>query len=115
MKHNTFFLAATLTAAAVLVAFSMPIQAADMPTIEATSGADKGSYAKFMSEVSDVCHDDVTMHIQLAPGGSEMNVDRLSQNDASIGLAQADYLWWASQTQDLSTIKVLLPLFSEQK
>jgi TRAP-type uncharacterized transport system substrate-binding protein len=114
MKFNNLLLAAALTAAAMATAFSIPTQAADLPTIEATSGADKGSYAKFMGEVSDVCHEDVTLHITLSPGGSEMNVDRLNQNDAAVGLAQADYLWWASQTQDMSTIKVLLPLFSEQ-
>lgn len=115
MKINTLFLAAALTAAAMVTAFSMPTQAAEVGALKISSGLKGGSYYTFMAQAGEACRDALPMAIDEAPGGSEMNLDRLLDNSYSVAPMQADYLAFAAMSNpDVNSIKVLLPLFPEQ-
>lgn len=115
MKLNSLLLAAALTAVAIVTAFSIPsAAAAELPVLEISSGQEGGTYQKFMSQAADLCHNEVQTHITLSPNGSEGNIDALQSNSVSIAPVQGDYLYLASQTQDLSNLKTALVLFPEQ-
>lgn len=100
------FLFATFALALISSAFAQS-------ALVISTGTEKGSYHRFMVETKQACPD-ISISLSPAPNGTVDCMDRLEQNQTSLCLAQADALELYNKTRDMSNVKVVTPLFTEQ-
>jgi TRAP-type uncharacterized transport system substrate-binding protein len=82
-------------------------------TVPVGTGSETGSYFKFISQAALVCQQDVRISNRKSAGSTE-NLDLMEANEVSLGISQLDILDLYKRTRDMSSIKLLAPLFPEQ-
>lgn len=82
-------------------------------TVPVATGSETGSYYRFISQASLVCQDDVKIANRKSAGSTE-NLDLMEANEVSLGISQLDILDLYKRTRDMSTVKLVVPLFPEQ-
>jgi TRAP-type uncharacterized transport system substrate-binding protein len=78
------------------------------------TGGQTGAYFTFGKQLSSVCGETAGFTAVVQENGTEGNVDAVLANRFPWFIGQVDYLAFRGMSEDLSVIKVLMPLFPEQ-
>lgn len=99
------------TAIGMIIAFSAAAQGVSVST-----GIKDGTNWSMAQQLTGPhgCGKTGTYRVLEAPEGSPQNIARMAGNQASAGIVQADVLKLKSKDQNLSMLKILFPLHSEQ-
>jgi TRAP-type uncharacterized transport system substrate-binding protein len=82
--------------------------------VEVSTGAADGSYSKFISQAAAICSNDQYAYKVRPSGGSADNLNALLANDVPAGISQLDVGDLFKTTRDVSSLRLLVPLFPEQ-
>jgi len=82
--------------------------------LEVPTGDSSGSYFRFVTEAASACKSDGYVVTPKVSSGSSANLDALLSNDAGVSIVQMDVAELNRNQRDLTSLRVLLPLFPEQ-
>ena len=77
------------------------------------TGGPKGTYATQFQEMQKACGNELPL-VPVASSGAVENLERLINNEINMGYVQSDLLFRRARIQDLSNIKTLLAMHTEQ-
>lgn len=100
-----------ITFAVLAMAFSGLVSAQQL---KIGTGAKGGTNDTVTNQMIAMCANDGSVVNVQQPGGSPANISDILANKLGGGLVQFDVMWLRSRNQDLSTIKVLMPMHQEQ-
>lgn len=82
--------------------------------LKLASGIKGGTYDTVLTQALAVCAPEGAFVNVQEPGGTPATLSAITANKVVGGLVQFDGLWWRSRNTDLSNIKVLMPMHTEQ-
>lgn len=109
----------TFVVAALLTFTAHAQDAAKKPASPATAfvfatGQSGQTYDTVMNELLGSCNPDKMFSTRAQSGGSPVTISEIAGNKIVGGPVQYDVLWMRSKNQDLTNMKLLVPLHSEQ-
>ena len=82
--------------------------------LKVATGLKGNTYATLADQMIAMCANDGSVVNILQPGGSPATITDIMSNKIGGGFVQFDVMWMRSRNQDLTSIKVLMPLHQEQ-
>jgi len=98
---------------AVLACIAVVGIAANAQQLKVATGTKAGTYTRELTEMSQVCGQEVAM-VPVETTGAVENLELLINNQVNMGFVQSDLLYRRARTQDLGNVKTLLALHREQ-
>lgn len=83
-------------------------------SLEIPTGDLQGGYATFIAQASNICTTERFHYKAVASNGSPGNMEALLNNEAAVAPVQMDVADWYRLSRDVSSVRLLLPLFPEQ-
>jgi len=81
--------------------------------LSVADGSSSGTYKAFFNDLKRVCGDTIPMVEVTDSSGAVENLDHVIGNEANAAFLHSDIILYRSRTEDLSSIKTLMPLFKE--
>lgn len=82
--------------------------------VKLSSGIKDATYWVMTNQLINMCATDGSVVNIEQPGGSPDTISAIAANKVSGGIVQFDVLWLRSRNQDLTNLKTLMPLHTEQ-
>lgn len=98
-----------LTVVIMALAFNTPLSAQELRVAD---GSSSGTYQQMLKEIGKVCGDAINI-VEVPSSGAIDNLDKVIGNEANAAFLHSDVIAFRSKTEDLSHLKTLLALFSE--